>query len=615
MTGLLRRVSLVIGIAALGVATAGVAFAHRTTQPPALAVSAAVSQQPLLVVGERNARSIADHLTPTNPTRANEQPIQGPQGVLPRSGGTPPPVVAAPPATPVSGPGPGRGQASPSSPGFMGMTGTIQAAANSAYDLEPPDQGLCSNGIDIVEAVNNAYAVYSPTGQELLPPIPLSQLFGISGESFGTFTSDPRCVYDAASGRWFVVELSIPKYFSAHGHATRSYELIAVSDTSDPTGSYTTFAIDTTDPSDPGCPCFGDFPMIGLDANGVYLTTNEFSIYKPNFNGVQLYAISKAQLVAAAAGAPAPAVVHFSSLASPFPGETVGETYHLSPALTPSDGSFDAAAGGTELFAMSDAFPVASDLLAVYALTDTSSLGTASPALQLTASLVPLGQTYQFPTTGMAVAQAPATAATQTPLLDYVAQQTGAAVAEGVLQADFQAVQETTYANGDLYTELSSAASPTAAVGVTSAQWYVLTPTVGAQGLVSAALTGEGTVAAPGGNSLLYPDLVVNGSGRGDMVFTLTGPNYFPSAASIAFGPQGPTGAIQVAAAGSGPEDGFTCYAYYVGLSYGGCRWGDFSGGVAVGSTVWLATEYVPPQSTRDFYTNWGTFIFSAPAG
>jgi hypothetical protein len=28
-----------------------------------------------------------------------------------------------------------------------------------------------------------------------------------------------------------------------------------------------------------------------------------------------------------------------------------------------------------------------------------------------------------------------------------------------------------------------------------------------------------------------------------------------------------------------------------------------------------LANEYVPPQSYRDFNTNWGTFVFSAPAG
>lgn len=494
--------------------------------------------------------------------------------------------------------------------GFSGITGSQQAAANGAYDLEPPDQALCSNGTYVVEAVNNAYAVYSTSGAQDLAPIATTALFGIPAEQpdgSGSFVSDPRCFYDTATNRWFVVELSIPNFFAPHQKASKSYELIAVSQTADPTGAFTTFSIDTTDPSNAGCPCFGDYPMIGVDANGVYLTTNEFPIYKAGFNGVQLYALSKQQLVAAASGTgSAPTVVHFGALASPFPGEGVGETYHLSPALTPADGSYDTAHGGTELFTMSDAFPVSSDLLAVYSLSNTSTLASTTPAVTLSSTVTTLGQYYQFPETGMAVPQKAAKSASQTPLLDYIQSQTGASVPAGVLQADFDAVEETTYANGELFTELSNSSSPTDSVGTTTAEWFVLSP--------SGALVNEGNVAVRG-QSLLYPDVVVNGSGVGDMVFTLTGSSYYPSAAYVPFGSSGPSGKVTVAGAGSGPEDGFTCYAYYVGANYGGCRWGDFSGGVAIGSTVWMATEYVPPASTRDFFTNWGTFVFQAPAG
>lgn len=569
-------------------------------------LAGSVTDTSLTTVGTANARALAARPQVTKPTQANETMVLGPaaDGLQRTSGGT------GAPTAPVANIGITR---SSKASGFSGITGAEQAATNGAYDLEPPDQALCSNGSDVVEAVNNAYAVYSTTGAEILPPIALTSLFGIASESAGSFTSDPRCYYDAATQRWFVVELSIPNLFSTGRRASKSYELIAVSDSSDPTGGFTTFSIDSTDPGDQGCPCFGDYPMIGADANGFYITTNEFSIYRPYFNGAQLYAMSKQGLTAAADGTgSAPTVVHMGALPSPFPGESTGETYHLSPALTPADGSFDTANGGTEYFTLSDVFPVSSNLLSVWALTNTSSLASATPALGLSSKLVTLGQYYQYPDAGMAVAQKASTHSTQTPLLNYVESQTGTTVPEGVLQSDFDAVEETTYAGGKLFTELSNASSETASVGTTTAEWFILTPSADASS-VSASLSNEGNLGVTG-QSLLYPDVVVNGSGVGDMVFTLSGSDYFPSAAYVPFGTSGPSGNVQVAGPGSGPEDGFTCYAYYVGSNYGGCRWGDYSGGVAVGSTVWMATEYVPPQSTRDFYTNWGTFIFSAPA-
>jgi len=602
-----RRASLLAAMGALSLAVIGSSGASaQTVRTSQSTVAASQSFVQLVRVGTTNASWLSDHATRTPPTQSNEHLLVGPEGTLQRTGGGA--GVAAPvtDAVVTQSTSPSTGSAF----GFTGITGAEQAAANAAYDLEPPDQALCSNGTDVVEVVNNAYAVYSTTGSQLLAPTATTSLFGIPPEQAsgaGSFVSDPRCYYDAATSRWFVVELSIPNFFAPHMHASKSYELIAVSDSSDPTGSYTTFAIDSTDQSDPGCPCFGDYPMIGADANGFYLTSNEFSIYRPAFNGAQLYAVSKQALVAAAGGGPAPTVVHFGALPSPFPAETVGETYHLSPALTPADGTFSSANGGSEYFTMSDAFPVSSDLLAAYALTNTSSLSSATPALKLSDSLVALGQYYQFPETGVAVSQRAPTSSSQTPLLNYVESQTGSTVAEGVLQADFDAVEETTYADGHLFTELSNAQSPTAAVGTTTAEWFVLSPPSGSS---AASLVHEGNLGVSG-QSLLYPDVVVNGSGVGDVVFTLTGSNYFPSAAFIPFGNSGPTGSVQVVGAGSGPEDGFTCYAYFVGANFGGCRWGDYSGGVAVGSTVWMATEYIPPASTRDFYTNWGTFVSS----
>jgi hypothetical protein len=63
---------------------------------------------------------------------------------------------------------------------------------------------------------------------------------------------------------------------------------------------------------------------------------------------------------------------------------------------------------------------------------------------------------------------------------------------------------------------------------------------------------------------------------------------------------------------GAAPNDGFTCYAAFVGPHYGGCRWGDYSQGVVMNGRVYMAAEMIP-QGYRDLLSNWGTYIWSAP--
>ena len=61
----------------------------------------------------------------------------------------------------------------------------------------------------------------------------------------------------------------------------------------------------------PGCPCFGDQPRLGIDQDNLYISTDEFSILGTQFNGTQLYAISKSDLVSQARSIH---FVHFSNL-------------------------------------------------------------------------------------------------------------------------------------------------------------------------------------------------------------------------------------------------------------------------------------------------------------
>jgi hypothetical protein len=85
----------------------------------------------------------------------------------------------------------------------------------------------------------------------------------------------------------------------------------------------------------------------------------------------------------------------------------------------------------------------------------------------------------------------------------------------------------------------------------------------------------------------------------GYLLFSLSGHNNYPSPAYITDNVDGPTGSVIEATTGSAPEDGFTCYAAFVGPNYGGCRWGDYSIGVVSNGRVYMAAEMVPPGLSR----------------
>ena len=83
------------------------------------------------------------------------------------------------------------------------------------------------------------------------------------------------------------------------------------------------------------------------------------------------------------------------------------------------------------------------------------------------------------------------------------------------------------------------------------------------------------------------------------MVFTLAGPQFFPSAAFWKFGAR----SIHMMEDGEAPQDGFS--AYFANRP----RWGDYSA-AAVGpdGSIWMATEMIP-GGVRKRFANWGTFI------
>jgi len=470
----------------------------------------------------------------------------------------------------------------PGEHGFSGMGGIQQAETTGGSDLEPPDQGLCAGGGYVMEFINNALAVYDKSGAQLLAPIGSASVFM---QPTTDFFSDPRCYYDAPTKRWFVQEFIVGTVNSSGQLTSPSTQFEAVSNTQDPTGSFTVYSFDTSDTSTAGCPCFGDYDNLGADDNGIYIATDEFGIDSGAYNGVVIYAFSKEQIETAADTGILPTIFAYRLTQDAF-----GQPYVVAPTSTPPGTDF---APNTEYFVESNSDAPGDDHLMVYALNDTSLLG--APAAPTLYSTEVTTEAYAFPPDAkQKVGPRPLGKAYQDPA--------------GGIQADFNAEMEPTYVGGDIYAELDTAT----ASGSDAIDWFILRPKLAGKKLkLSATVAHQGVVAVKG-TSLLYPYTAVDSSGVGYLLFSVSGPSNYPSPAYISYGPTGPIGPVIVATAGAAPEDGFTCYAAFVGPFYGGCRWGDYSMGVVMAGRIFMATEMIP-QGFRDTLTNWGTYIWSAP--
>jgi hypothetical protein len=480
--------------------------------------------------------------------------------------------------------------------------------------VEPPDQGLCAGNGFVLESVNDVLRVYHSDGTPATRVIDLNTFYdypaaivrsGPNAGQEGPSITDPSCIYDGAINRFVQVVLTLDRVSLTNPALTGTNHLdIAVSDTADPTGGWTILTLPVQDNGTQGTPddhcnlgfCLGDYPHIGADANGIYLTTNEFAFFGPSFfYGSQIYGVGNNVLTSGSGSA-----VHLNTLGVGPDG--IGFT--VWPAQTPGN-QFDTDTGGTEFLLSSDARFAASGTsasLLQWTLTDTSSLNSASPDLQLDVTSIAVDQ-YAVPP--LATQQA-GNRPLGTCLADTVIFPTcNAAIAgrapnnhnnatfgppNGALNANDSRMQQVMYANGKLWGALDTSVS---VGGQTRAgiAYYVINPNahkVDLQGQAGLAHT-----------DLTYPAIGVTTSGRGVIAFTLTGDNNYPSAAFAGLDAKVGMGTVQIAAAGVGPWDGFTSY---VTFGSGRPRWGDYGAAAVVGPDIWIASEYVAQTCTYATY-------------
>ena len=497
-------------------------------------------------------------------------------------------------------------------PGFNGISHRDQRLANGGnqFSLEPPDQALCVGSGFVLESINTALRVYHTDGTAAGGVIALNPFFGLAPEIirgthpvFGDFTSDPKCYYDVQTNRWFVTILQADVVPATGDFTGRTSVLVAVSQSNDPTGGWNIFKIDTTDdgtngtPSHTGCPCLGDQPLIGADANGFYISTNEFPFFVDGFNGAQIYAISKSAIEAATSGSTLNITqIDAGAITTPDPG---GIWYSIQPATVPGT-TFASANNGTEYFMSSLQFgPGALDnRIAVWALTNTASLNTTA---DVALSHVVIGSEVYGQPPDSAQKDGPlflasnmaAIAGVKTPPTEKLA----------FLAGNDDRMNQVVFAGGKLWSGVNTVISGNGPTRVGIA-YFIVTPS-DPSGALSASMAKQGYVAL-NQNDVLYPSIGVTDAGKGVMTFTVAGPDFFPSAGYAKIDATSGAGAVHVAKMGAEPEDGFTAYSAFGGD--GTSRWGDYSAAVAVGGDVWFSCEYIP-GGPRTVLANWGTFV------
>ncbi len=144
--------------------------------------------------------------------------------------------------------------------------------ANASCTCEPPDPHLAVGPDHVVEVVNNAIAMYNKDGSVASPPQDLALFLSPEVVNEEGFIFDPVITYDELAERWvFAVVIG------AEASAEETDLLYAVSDTSDPTGSWTEqHRIDFGNVS-PGL--FADFPRIGWNADAYVISFNMFDAF------------------------------------------------------------------------------------------------------------------------------------------------------------------------------------------------------------------------------------------------------------------------------------------------------------------------------------------------
>ncbi|MDT0556137.1 T9SS type A sorting domain-containing protein [Patiriisocius hiemis] len=138
-------------------------------------------------------------------------------------------------------------------PGSISGKTPIENFDGINLDVSPPDPSAAVGPNHIVQMTNGLWTVYDKNGVEATGfPKDINDPLG------GVISGDPVVLYDREADRWFISQFQLPD---------DNQFKIAVSTTSDPTGSYAVYSYDVVE---------NDYPHYGIWGNS-YVVTGNFS--------------------------------------------------------------------------------------------------------------------------------------------------------------------------------------------------------------------------------------------------------------------------------------------------------------------------------------------------
>jgi len=153
----------------------------------------------------------------------------------------------------------------------------------------PPDTNGEVGATQYVQIVNEGLQVFNKTtGASVLGPISIESVWtGFGGVCQNNGEGDPVVLYDQLANRWVVTQFA--------GTAQPTHECVAVSTSSDATGTYNRYDFDLGTQFGNN---FYDYPKLGVWPDAYYMSMNVFNAQGTAFLGPQPFALNRTAMLA-----------------------------------------------------------------------------------------------------------------------------------------------------------------------------------------------------------------------------------------------------------------------------------------------------------------------------
>jgi hypothetical protein len=151
---------------------------------------------------------------------------------------------------------------------------------SASTDRIPPDTAIAVGPEHVVEAINRGFAIYTKLGNPVQAYTLLDDFFAaVLPSDYNETLFDPRTLYSQEHGQYFIQALGKDE------ETLVSFAVLAVSATSDPTGSWYLYRIDLPAlHSD----AWWDYASLAVDGEGIFLTGNLFEWADDDFKTARI---------------------------------------------------------------------------------------------------------------------------------------------------------------------------------------------------------------------------------------------------------------------------------------------------------------------------------------